>query len=614
MAAAATATARTNGITSHLNGITSDTDGIIAHANGTVVATPPKPTVVENFRPLRVIIIGAGFSGIYCGVRIPEKLRNIDLTIYEKNAGLGGTWYENRYPGCACDIPSHSYQYTFAPNPNWSDWYAPAAEIRQYLESIAKRYSVERFIKTSHKVTGATWDSQISKWHVTVNNLTTGEIIHDTADIVISARGSLNEMAWPNIPGVREMRIPVMHSAAWDDSVNFENKKIGVIGGGSSAIQIIPVLQRLPGVKLDCFIRSKTWISKPLGESAMALLGTQSTQFTQEEKDRFANNPEYYLKYRTTIERDGNSIHSVTMKDSQMQGDVRDAFTQLMKERLAKKPEIFETLLPSFGVTCRRLTPGLGYLEALVQDNVDFINTPIVKATPTGLVLKNGETRELDILVCATGFQTSAPPPFTVTGRNNTTMQEKFEPFPETYLSLATDGFPNYFMMMGPNAAIGTGPLTTMIEKTGDYIVKCIRKLQKENISSMEPKAARVKDFSKIIEKYFDKTVYLDECNSWYKKKTSKGDRIIGIWPGSALHAMETLRSPRWEDFDYTFEEDTDEESGNRLAWLGDGWSAPQVDEDAGDLAYFIQPGLLDIPTEPLPENNPTFRKLAFSH
>lgn len=108
MAAAATATARTNGITSHLNGITSDTDGIIAHANGTVVATPPKPTVVENFRPLRVIIIGAGFSGIYCGVRIPEKLRNIDLTIYEKNAGLGGTWYENRYPGCACDIPCES--------------------------------------------------------------------------------------------------------------------------------------------------------------------------------------------------------------------------------------------------------------------------------------------------------------------------------------------------------------------------------------------------------------------------------------------------------------------------------------------------------------------------
>lgn len=139
----------------------------------------PKPRVVENFRPISVIIIGAGFSGIYCGIRIPERLRNVKLTIYEKNSGIGGTWYENRYPGCACDIPckkpwsrwssfltvvAHSYQYTFAPNPNWSQSHAPGPEILQYLESVTKRYSVDRFIKTSHKVLDAAWDEKTSQW------------------------------------------------------------------------------------------------------------------------------------------------------------------------------------------------------------------------------------------------------------------------------------------------------------------------------------------------------------------------------------------------------------------------------------------------------------------
>lgn len=302
------------------------------------------------------------------------------------------------------------------------------------------------------------------------------------------------------------------------------------------------------------------------------------------------------------------------MKDSQMQKLAREDLIALMRKKLESKPHIFESLLPDFGVACRRLTPGPGYLEALTEDNVEFINAPISRATETGLVLQGSEEKKLDILVCATGFQTSAPPPFPVIGTNGQTMQQRFEPYAETYLSLATDGFPNYFMMLGPNAAIGTGPLTTMIERTGDYIVKCIRKLQKEGISSMEPKAARVKDFSKIIDEYFKGTVYLDGCSSWYKNKGGRGDRITGVWPGSALHAMETLRSPRWEDFDYVYSEDGAGKEGNRLAWLGDGWSAAQVDPGEGELAHFLQPELIDIPSEPFPEDTPVFRMLPFSH
>jgi len=285
-----------------------------------------------------------------------------------------------------------------------------------------------------------------------------------------------------------------------------------------------------------------------------------------------------------------------------------------MRERLAAKPHILESLLPAFGVGCRRLTPGPGYLEALVEDNVDFITTPITRATSNSLILQDGEERKLDVLVCATGFQASAPPPFPVVGRNGQTMEAKFDPYPETYLSLATDGFPNYFMMLGPNAAIGSGTLTTMMEFTGDYIIKCIRKMQKENITTMEAKSQRVKDFSDYIDAYFKKTVYLDQCSSWYKSKKGKGTRITGLWPGSALHAMECLRSPRWEDFEYMYEGESGDGESNRLNFLGNGWSIAQVDPEAGELAHFLQPGLIDIPVEPLPEEDIVYKQRPFSH
>jgi len=174
-------------------------------------------TPVENFRPLKVIVIGAGYSGIYLAIRLPERLRNIQLTVYEKNAGLGGTWFENNYPGCACDIPAHSYQYSFNPNTQWSSLYAPAKEIQAYLESTAKKYGADRFIKLEHKVEECRYDEGEAKWHVRVKNMVTGEEIDDSADVLVAARGALNEPAWPdNIEGFGTFEGKVLHSALWD--------------------------------------------------------------------------------------------------------------------------------------------------------------------------------------------------------------------------------------------------------------------------------------------------------------------------------------------------------------------------------------------------------------
>ena len=313
-----------------------------------------------------------------------------------------------------------------------------------------------------------------------------------------------------------------------------------------------------------------------------------------------------FLEFRKLIETDGNTIHGITFKGSDIQNWAVSAFGDMMRERLKKKPEIADFILPSFAVGCRRLTPGPGYLEALVEDNADFISDQISEIVPEGIVLETGRKIEIDVLVCATGFNASSPPPFEVYGKNGKSLQERFTPHRETYLTMTVDGFPNFFMMLGPNSAIGSGSLTMMIETEGDYIIKCIRKLQKEDYLSMMPKSERVKDFMDYTNEYFKNTVYMDECNSWYRSDGGKGDRITGLWPGSTLHCLEALRAPRWEDFDF---ETKDE---NRLRWLGNGWSVTQL--DGGDPAWYLEPSLQNVPVAGKPEDDEEFKRRPFSH
>ncbi|KAF4551956.1 Flavin-binding monooxygenase-like protein 4 [Elsinoe fawcettii] len=559
---------------------------------------------VENFRPVKVIVIGAGYSGIYCGIRIPERLKNCELVIYDKNAGVGGTWYENRYPGCACDIPSHSYQYSFNPNPNWSALYAPAREIQQYLESTAKKFSVERFIKLQHEITSCHFNQEEGKWHVRVRKAN-GEEFEDTSDVLISARGNLNNIAWPQIDGLRSFKGEVMHSAAWNESYDFTNKRIGVIGSGSSAIQIIPNLRKVEGTQLSCFIRGRTWISPPFGQGIQDALGMTSFTFTEEQKAKFRDDPEHFFKFRHKIENETNGIHALTIRGTEMQKGAQETFEQSMKDRLSKRPDIFDKLKPSFAPGCRRLTPGPGFLEALQEDNVSFVRDDITRIEERGIVTKDGTLHEIDVLVCATGFHVSTAPPFPVTGTASP-LANHWSTRAETYLSLATDSFPNFFIMLGPNAAIGSGSLTMMIESVGDYIIKCVRKLQKENIKSMSVKRTRVKDFIKYSDAYFKNTVFADECRSWYKT----GDKITGLWPGSTLHCIEALRSPRWEDYEYEYK---DEAQGNEMAWLGNGWSWCQREEGA-DMAWYLLDAFREVPRDPLPEKNELYRHRPFSH
>ncbi|KZT37069.1 FAD/NAD(P)-binding domain-containing protein [Sistotremastrum suecicum HHB10207 ss-3] len=561
---------------------------------------------------MKIVVIGAGFSGIIAAIRIPQRVKNVELTIYDKESGIGGTWFTNKYPGLACDIPAHCYQLTFEPNPNWSAFYAPGPEILQYLQSIVQKYKLLKYIKLRHELTGARYNSQLGKWELELLNRGTGERVVDSADLVLSSTGSLSRWRWPDIEGLGTFRGEggLLHSAEWESDLGLDaqdpnaknpngkeggegkwkDKKVAVIGVGSSAIQIVPALQKRCG-KVVNFVRGQTWIATPMASAQLLQRNPNGDNhtFTEEEKARFVNDPEYYRAFRKELEVELNSVHGATQKDHPMQLGAVKAFREMMQKKLEKKPWIADSIIPDFPVACRRLTPGPGYLEALVEPNVDFVNTPIKRITEKGIETSDGKEYEFDVIVCATGFDTSFKPPYPVLGRSSLSLSSHFTPHPRTYLSITTDSFPSLFFTLGPSSAVGSGSLLCIIERQVDYFVKVVLKVQRERIKSVEVRKEAVDDFEEYLEAYFPQTVYSQKCRSWYKMGQEEG-RVSALWPGSCLHAVRALAEPRWEDYQYEYlDEDVGKDGRvNRFKWLGDGWTVNERSGE-GDRAWYLE-------------------------
>ncbi|EMD35981.1 hypothetical protein CERSUDRAFT_96205 [Gelatoporia subvermispora B] len=577
---------------------------------------------IDEDRPMRVVVVGAGFSGIIAGIRFRQKMQNVDLTIYEKNAGVGGTWHSNKYPGLACDIPAHCYQLTFETKTDWSSFYAPGPEIRKYLEGVVDKYKLAPYLKLRHQLVHARYDEPSGRWLLRVRKTTiTPEGEHteefdDAADFLFTGVGLISRWSWPEINGLKSFGGKLFHSAnfdtgdqTWQEAAHeWSDKKVAVIGVGSSAIQIVPALQ--DKVKhLTNYVRGKTWLSTPFSGSKMAELAhrdpnTENYVFTEEDKKKF-NDPEYYKHFRHDLEADVNSMHAATLRGSTMQEETRAAFKQSMQKKLAKKPWIADHLVPDFAVACRRLTPGPGYLEALCKDHVDFVTSHIKRITPTGIETADGKHTEFDIIICATGYDTSCQFEFPMIGRGGVLLQDKWRPHPETYLTICVDGFPNWFFSLGPNGCVGSGSLLIIMERQVAYAVQAAQKLQRERLKSIEAAPAAVRDFDQYLEHHFPKTVYSEQCRSWYKMGKDEG-RVTGLYPGSSLHAVRALERPRWED--YTYER---LDSVNRFYWLGDGqtYAEKTMTGDRKDFlfawfdtgAWYLNDDEIDYP--PVPEN-----------
>ncbi|KAK1226783.1 hypothetical protein PQX77_010220 [Marasmius sp. AFHP31] len=567
---------------------------------------------IDEPRPMKVVVIGAGYSGIVAGIRLLQRVRNLELVIYEANAGVGGTWFTNKYPGLACDIPSHCYQLTFAENPNWSSFYSPGPEILAYIESVVEKFKLMPYIRLRHKLTSARWNDDEGKWQLIIQRPTeNGEFkdFEDKADVLFTALGGLSRWKWPDIEGLHDFRGKVIHSAnwetgegsgdphlGWEDSVkSWGDKRVGVIGVGSSAIQIVPALQ--PKVKhVVNYVRGKTWVAATFVKGHMDKLSGDPTidnyKYTEADKEKFRD-PEYYRAYRRELENELNAAHPATLRGNPLQHEAREQFKKVMIQRLAPRPWIAESpilVVPNFSVACRRLTPGPGYLESLCEDNVEFVREEIKRVTPTGIENVDGTHRELDVIVCATGYDTSYTYDFPFIGKNGVNLKDKWTPHPRTYLSIAVDGFPNWFQANGPNSALGAGALLVCFEREVDYAVEAILKLQRERLKSIEVKKEAVDEFDAYLESFFPTSVFGEKCRAWYKMGKEEG-RVVAMWPGSTLHFLRSLEHPRWEDYNY---KSLDDRPANRFYWLGEGQA--EADKAKKDRAWYLDPENLDIP------------------
>ncbi|KAK4226301.1 hypothetical protein QBC38DRAFT_537279 [Podospora fimiseda] len=498
-------------------------DAVIEKLN---ISSYPKSrlSLVDRFidepRALKVAVIGGGLAGINAGILLLAKVPNINLTIYEKNEDFGGTWLENVYPGVRCDIPSHVYQSTFSPKTDWSDQFAPGAQIRDYWQSLARKYDLYRLAKFSTRVDSLSWNSSTSLWEITLTNLLTNTTSIETADFVLTAIGRFNAWKLPSYPGIDTVyKGHLRHASHWDDSFDPTNKRVAVIGNGASGIQLVATLQKSVA-QLDHYARNKTWIAGSWAGDERTL-GPQP--YTQEQKDLFAKDPEAYLAFRKKLEDKYWRRFGAFFRGSPLNSDLRERFIEIMRKRLAKKPELLEHIVPDFSPNCRRLTPGPGYLEAITEDNVEYIRDPISHFTEQGIVTKDGKERKVDAVFCATGANVDMVTPFPIRGQNGIDLRELWDPelsskdgygFPYTYLGLATPGFPNLLFIHGPH---GTGPSGTVPHSVENQIVmfaKILRKVSREGIKSMQPSKKAADEFVEYSDAFFGATVLSDNCSS----------------------------------------------------------------------------------------------------
>ena len=454
-----------------------------------------------------------GASGLLAAYKARKMLNNYELVCYEKNASIGGTWFVNRYPGCACDIPAHTYTFPWDPNPDWSQFYAGSEEIQRYFEGFLHKHLLEPFVRLNTEVLHAEWREYEGLWNVTLRNTGSGkEMWTDTCNVLINGSGVLSKWQWPAIEGLFDFKGVLAHSAVWPQNLDWSGKKVAVIGTGSSSIQMVPKLAQT-SERLTVFMRSNTYIGAPWGTQvtnteadpeALDPVAEGMHRYTEKEKRRFREDPDYFLRYRTSIEREiANRGWDMYNRGTELNISVKKATQNSMRSRLGNRDDLKQRIIPDWSPGCRRLTPGEGYLEALTEPNVHCEFDAIEKITSRGLVTKAGTQHDVDIIACATGFYVQYQPHFKIVGKNGEVMQNIAEP--NVYASVAAPGFPNYFVINGPRGNWGQGCALPSHEVQMEYVLQCCRKMQEDRIKCMEPKQSVTRQMNEYMDAWHAK-------------------------------------------------------------------------------------------------------------
>ncbi|MGE0659442.1 MAG: flavin-containing monooxygenase [Reyranellaceae bacterium] len=475
----------------------------------------------------RFAIIGAGMSGILTAITLKNRGLT-DFTVYEKAAKLGGTWRDNTYPGLACDVPSIVYAYSFELKPDWTRHFSPGGEIQTYFEGVARKYDVERFIRFNSEIELA--EHRDGKWHLRTKD---GHV--DVVDFVISATGVLHHPAYPDIEGLGSFAGPCFHTARWDHSHSLDGKRVGIIGTGSTAIQIVPaIVDRV--AKVSLFQRTAQWV-----------LGMPNPAFSEDEKRMFAEKPEFLRQsYLHLGKRFIDGFSRAVIGDQAELQRIEDACRENLETNV-KDPELRRKLTPDYKAACKRLIVSDSFYPAIQRPNAELVTEGIERIEPKGVRTRDGRLHELDMLVLATGFDAHAfMRPMRIVGRDGLTLEQAWADSVQAYRSVSLPGFPNFFMLVGPNSPVGNFPLIMISELQLNYVLQLVDLVLQGRAREVAPSFAATERFNAAVREAMKGTVWMSGCRSWYLDKNGNA----ALWPWTFDRFQEEMRSPDLRDFD----------------------------------------------------------------
>jgi cation diffusion facilitator CzcD-associated flavoprotein CzcO len=469
----------------------------------------PQPNGIQP-RHVRVGILGAGFGGLGTAIRLVQRGEH-DFLIFERAADVGGTRWANTYPGCQCDIPSHLYSFSFAPNPNWTRTYPKQPELRDYLRATAEKFGLYDRIRFTTEVTDASWDEEASLWRIETS---AGSY---TADVVVAAPGPLSEPSIPALPGIEDFAGTIFHTARWNHEHDLRGQRVAVVGTGASAIQAVPEIAQ-QAAHLDVIQRTPPWI-----------VPHRDRPITRIERMLYKAVPPLQRLVRAGVYLSRELLVPGLVYRPQILKAVEKLARKHIKDQVPD-PELRAKVTPNYTIGCKRILPSNKWYPALGRDNVELVTDAITEIRPNGYVTADGTLHEVDTIIFATGFfVTDIPLANIVTGKEGKRLSEVWHRSPQAYRGTAMAGFPNLFLLVGPNVGLGHNSIVFMIEAQITYVLGALDQMRAHGAGRVEVRPDAVITYNNRLQAKMGKTVWnTGGCASWYIDAEGKNTTI---WP-----------------------------------------------------------------------------------
>ncbi|MCV7090609.1 flavin-containing monooxygenase [Mycobacterium interjectum] len=479
---------------------------------------------------LSVGIIGAGPGGLALGILL-ARAGFRDFTIFDREDDVGGTWRINTYPGLACDVKSHLYSYSFDLNAHWSRLWSAQPEILDYFERCTDKHGLRPHLKLRTEIRSARWEEQAQRWC-----LTTADGQQHRFNVVVSAVGLFTRPLLPDLVEEEPFTGTVMHSSRWDHSIPLEGARVAVLGTGSTASQLVPELTKV-AAKVYSVQRSPTWI-----------LPKPDRRYTRRERWVFAHVPFAKKLYRTRLWLRSEANISVIEHGSEKTEDFTAIALGLLEQTVADEA-LRRKLTPDHPMGCKRLVFSSDYLPALTRPNVEVLDSPARRLRARSLVTEDGTERDVDVVVCATGYAAADYlGELDVCGERGTTLREVWREGAHAYLGMAVPGFPNFFMLYGPNTNVGSNSVIFMLEAQARYIVRALKYLRRKNKTYIAVRPAALGDFVAKVDRWMVGTVWTTQCSNYFR---AANGRVVTQWPRSARTFWGMTR--RFKPADFSF-------------------------------------------------------------